>query len=39
MRTNILGYPRIGSRHEPKKACESFRAGKITLYSVVAREP
>jgi|AGTN01.2.fsa_nt_gi 5-methyltetrahydropteroyltriglutamate--homocysteine S-methyltransferase len=30
MQTNILGYPRIGSRRELKKACESFWAGKIT---------
>lgn len=30
MQTNILGYPRIGSRRELKKACESFWAGYIT---------
>ena len=30
MQTNILGYPRIGSRRELKKACESFWAGNIT---------
>lgn len=30
MQTNILGYPRIGSRRELKKACESFWAGDIT---------
>ncbi|MBP1616938.1 MAG: 5-methyltetrahydropteroyltriglutamate--homocysteine methyltransferase [Bacteroidetes bacterium] len=30
MQTNILGYPRIGSRRELKKACESYWAEKIT---------
>lgn len=30
MQTNILGYPRIGSRRELKKVCESFWAGTIT---------
>ncbi|MDD4515736.1 5-methyltetrahydropteroyltriglutamate--homocysteine S-methyltransferase [Massilibacteroides sp.] len=30
MKTNILGYPRIGSKRELKKACESFWAGKTT---------
>lgn len=30
MQTNILGYPRIGSRRELKKACESFWAGNIS---------
>ncbi|WP_352422415.1 5-methyltetrahydropteroyltriglutamate--homocysteine S-methyltransferase [Proteiniphilum sp.] len=30
MQTNILGYPRIGSRRELKKACENFWAGNIT---------
>lgn len=31
MKTNILGYPRIGSKRELKKACESFWAGKINV--------
>jgi 5-methyltetrahydropteroyltriglutamate--homocysteine methyltransferase len=31
MRTHNLGYPRIGSRRELKKACEKYRTGKITL--------
>jgi 5-methyltetrahydropteroyltriglutamate--homocysteine methyltransferase len=31
MKTNILGYPRIGSHRELKKACEAFWAGKITI--------
>ncbi|MDR1338686.1 MAG: 5-methyltetrahydropteroyltriglutamate--homocysteine S-methyltransferase [Prevotellaceae bacterium] len=31
MRTHNLGYPRIGSRRELKKACENYWAGKITL--------
>ncbi|MFV8336315.1 5-methyltetrahydropteroyltriglutamate--homocysteine S-methyltransferase [Flavobacterium sp. RSP29] len=30
MKTNNLGYPRIGSNRELKKACESYWAGKIT---------
>lgn len=30
MKTNSLGYPRIGSKRELKKACESFWAGKTT---------
>lgn len=30
MQTNILGYPRIGSRRELKKACENFWAGNIS---------
>ncbi len=30
MRTNILGYPRIGSHRELKKACENYWANKIT---------
>jgi 5-methyltetrahydropteroyltriglutamate--homocysteine methyltransferase len=29
MKTNILGYPRIGRNRELKKACEAFWAGKI----------
>lgn len=31
MQTNILGYPRIGSNRELKKANEAFWAGKISL--------
>jgi 5-methyltetrahydropteroyltriglutamate--homocysteine methyltransferase len=31
MRTHNLGYPRIGSQRELKKACESYWAGKIAL--------
>ncbi|MDR1524527.1 MAG: 5-methyltetrahydropteroyltriglutamate--homocysteine S-methyltransferase [Tannerella sp.] len=30
MRTHNLGYPRIGSKRELKKACENYWAGKIT---------
>lgn len=30
MKTHILGYPRIGSKRELKKACEQYWAGKIT---------
>jgi 5-methyltetrahydropteroyltriglutamate--homocysteine methyltransferase len=31
MKTNNLGYPRIGSNRELKKACESYWAGKVSL--------
>jgi 5-methyltetrahydropteroyltriglutamate--homocysteine methyltransferase len=31
MRTHSLGYPRIGSQRELKKACEKYWAGRITL--------
>ncbi|MGL6125554.1 5-methyltetrahydropteroyltriglutamate--homocysteine S-methyltransferase [Chryseobacterium artocarpi] len=31
MQTHILGYPRIGSKRELKKACEQYWAGKIVL--------
>ncbi|MDR2385234.1 MAG: 5-methyltetrahydropteroyltriglutamate--homocysteine S-methyltransferase [Tannerella sp.] len=31
IRTHNLGYPRIGSRRELKKACENYWAGKISL--------
>jgi 5-methyltetrahydropteroyltriglutamate--homocysteine methyltransferase len=31
MRTHNLGYPRIGSRRELKRACENYWAGKISL--------
>lgn len=30
MKTHILGYPRIGSNRELKKACEQYWSGKIT---------
>ena len=30
MKTNVLGYPRIGSHRELKRACEAFWAGKIS---------
>lgn len=30
MKTNLLGYPRIGEKRELKKACENFWAEKIT---------
>lgn len=31
MQTHLLGYPRIGSNRELKKACEQYWAGKINL--------
>lgn len=31
MQTHILGYPRIGSNRELKKACEQYWTGKIEL--------
>ncbi|TLX26688.1 5-methyltetrahydropteroyltriglutamate--homocysteine S-methyltransferase [Chryseobacterium indologenes] len=31
MQTHILGYPRIGSNRELKKACEQYWAGKISI--------
>ncbi|MCE3074590.1 5-methyltetrahydropteroyltriglutamate--homocysteine S-methyltransferase [Chryseobacterium gwangjuense] len=31
MQTHILGYPRIGSNRELKKACEQYWTGKIAL--------
>ncbi|PTT73151.1 MULTISPECIES: 5-methyltetrahydropteroyltriglutamate--homocysteine S-methyltransferase [unclassified Chryseobacterium] len=31
MQTHILGYPRIGSNRELKKACEQYWSSKITL--------
>ncbi|MDR1183136.1 MAG: 5-methyltetrahydropteroyltriglutamate--homocysteine S-methyltransferase [Bacteroidales bacterium] len=31
MRTHNLGYPRIGSQRELKKACENYWAGNISL--------
>jgi 5-methyltetrahydropteroyltriglutamate--homocysteine methyltransferase len=31
MQTHILGYPRIGSNRELKKACEQYWAGKLNI--------
>lgn len=31
MQTHILGYPRIGSNRELKKACEQYWSGKISV--------
>nr|WP_315209376.1 5-methyltetrahydropteroyltriglutamate--homocysteine S-methyltransferase [uncultured Flavobacterium sp.] len=36
MLTNNLGYPRIGSNRELKKACESYWAGKISVDELLA---
>lgn len=36
MKTNNLGYPRIGSNRELKKACESYWAGKISVAELSA---
>jgi 5-methyltetrahydropteroyltriglutamate--homocysteine methyltransferase len=40
MQTNILGYPRIGSNRELKKANEAYWAGKISLerLQLIARQ-
>jgi 5-methyltetrahydropteroyltriglutamate--homocysteine methyltransferase len=35
MLTNNLGYPRIGSNRELKKACESYWSGKTTIQNLV----
>src|SRR5215217_1385861 len=35
MQTQNLGYPRIGSHRELKKACENYWAGKSTFKSVL----
>ncbi len=35
MLTQNLGYPRIGSQRELKKACESYWAGKVTFKDVL----
>jgi 5-methyltetrahydropteroyltriglutamate--homocysteine methyltransferase len=35
MQTQNLGYPRIGSQRELKKACESYWAGKTTLKNLL----
>lgn len=36
MKTNNLGYPRIGNNRELKKACEAYWAGKITADELLA---
>ncbi len=40
IRTNVLGYPRIGKLRELKKACEAYWAGKINReqLEITARE-
>jgi 5-methyltetrahydropteroyltriglutamate--homocysteine methyltransferase len=35
MQTHILGYPRIGSNRELKKACEQYWSGKTTLQELL----
>lgn len=35
MKTNVLGYPRIGSRRELKKACENYWSGQSTRQELV----
>ncbi len=35
MQTHILGYPRIGSKRELKKACENFWTGKINQSELI----
>ena len=35
MQTNNLGYPRIGSNRELKKACEQYWSGKIPVSELV----
>lgn len=35
MQTHILGYPRIGSKRELKKACEQYWSGKIILQELL----
>lgn len=35
MLTNNLGYPRIGSKRELKKACEQYWSGKASIHSLV----
>lgn len=37
MRTNNLGYPRIGGNRELKKACENYWAGKISLDELIGQ--
>nr|WP_294938874.1 5-methyltetrahydropteroyltriglutamate--homocysteine S-methyltransferase [uncultured Flavobacterium sp.] len=35
MKTNVLGYPRIGSQRELKKACEQYWTGKSSLDELI----
>ncbi|PIF46147.1 5-methyltetrahydropteroyltriglutamate--homocysteine methyltransferase [Chryseobacterium sp. 52] len=35
MQTHVLGYPRIGSNRELKKACENYWSGKISLQELL----
>lgn len=35
MQTHILGYPRIGSQRELKRACEQYWSGTITLQELL----
>lgn len=37
MKTNILGYPRIGKQRELKKACEAFWADKISRDALLSQ--
>ncbi len=37
MKTNILGYPRIGKQRELKKACEAYWGGKISREALLAQ--
>lgn len=36
LRTNVLGFPRIGKKRELKKACEAFWSGKISREELLA---
>ncbi|MEO8517133.1 MAG: 5-methyltetrahydropteroyltriglutamate--homocysteine S-methyltransferase [Flavobacterium sp.] len=35
MKTNVLGYPRIGSQRELKKACEQYWSGKSSIEELI----
>jgi hypothetical protein len=35
MQTQNLGYPRIGSKRELKKACEQYWSGKISVVELI----
>jgi 5-methyltetrahydropteroyltriglutamate--homocysteine methyltransferase len=35
MQTHLLGYPRIGSQRELKRACEQYWSGKITIQELL----
>lgn len=37
IRTNVLGFPRIGRQRELKKACEAFWAGRISREELLAQ--